>query len=272
MKTNTYILRLLTSALLLVAFACNAESSSWWDETPWENPERGFNWYPDPAEAKKEKEKEKPVEKEKPKTIYEMTTLEEIKKELERIKGVAVVNPTKENVLEFLRAQNFVMDKSALFADVSRRVVWANPDVNYSTRSPVASFAKGNERNRMNAKRTQLLNDLSKTHALLYFARSDCQYCNDQGPVLKEFSRKTSIPILTITLDGMPIPSFPDAKPDNGISLIASEGKGIERVPATFLIQKDNKSIIPLGAGVITADELGERIRVVTTTQPGEEF
>ena len=101
-----------------------------------------------------------------------MTTLEEIKKELERIKGVAVVNPTKENVLEFLRAQNFVMDKSAVFADVSRRVAWANPDVNYSSRSPVASFARGNERDRINAKRSQLLNDLSKTHALLYFARS----------------------------------------------------------------------------------------------------
>ena len=92
--------------MCLVAIPASAASSSlsWWEENPWADPDRGFNWYPDPREELPP-EKAKPEEK-KPKTIYEMTTLEEVKKELERLKGEAVINPTEKNVLSFLRAQN----------------------------------------------------------------------------------------------------------------------------------------------------------------------
>ena len=128
----------------------SSETRSWWDETPWANPDRGFNWYPDPREERRE---QKPKPEEKPKTIYEMTTLEEVQKELARLKGEAVVNPTEKNVLAFLKAQNFVMDKASMFADVSRRVVWANPEVNYSARSSVVSYARDRDKTRTDKKR-----------------------------------------------------------------------------------------------------------------------
>ena len=35
---------------------------TWWDDTPWLDPERGFHWYPDPAAPKPEKKaEEKPA-------------------------------------------------------------------------------------------------------------------------------------------------------------------------------------------------------------------
>lgn len=244
-------------------------NGTWWDETPWRDPERGFNWYPDPNE---EIEKKKAEDKPKPKTIYEMSTLEEIKKELERIKGVAVTNPTEANVYEFLKAQNWVMDKSSLFADVARRVVWANPDVNYSARSPVTNFAKANQVKRQSAQRDEVVRSLSQTHGILFFARSGCDFCKDQAPVLRAFSENTGMPVLAVSLDGAPIPMFPEAKPDNGISIMASGGNGINIVPAMFLIERSTKQMIPLGTGVLAAAELAERIRVLTTTKPGQEF
>lgn len=260
-------------AIVFCALNCNAfadiqgRASSWWEETPWVDPERGFNWYPDP---KDEQPKAKPEEK--PKTIYEMSSLEEIKKELDRIKGVAVTNPSEKNVLEFLRAQNFVMDKASTFADVSRRVVWANPDVNYSSRSPVANFARDGVKRRTDEARESNLKALAETHGILYFARSDCEFCRDQSPVLKGFSNRTGLPILTVTLDGKPITMFPDAKPDNGIAMLASGGRGIQSVPAVFLVERATQNMIPLGTGVIAGDELAERIRVLTMTTPGQEF
>ncbi len=254
----------------LLAFGASAnQTDTWWDESPWADPERGFNWYPDPKDLVKPEEK-KPEEK--PKTIYEMTTLEEVQKELARIKGVAVVNPTEANVLEFLRAQNFVMDKASKFADVSRRVVWANPDVNYAARSSVANFSRSNDRDRMDKKRDNVLKGVAETHGILFFARSDCPYCHDQAPVLKAFSKASGIPILTVSLDGRPIPMFPDAKPDNGISMMASNGNGIQTVPAMFLIDRKTQQMIPIGTGVVAGDELAERIRVLTSTTPGSEF
>lgn len=248
-----------------------ASQATWWEKTPWEDPDRGFNWYPDPMDPKPENKKnfEPPP---KPKTIYQMTTLDEIKKELERIKGDAVVNPTEEKVLAFLRAQNWVMDKASLFADVSRRAVWRNPDVNYAARSPVANFAVQKARQRQTQERKDTIKELAATHGILYFARSDCNFCKDQSPVLKAFSLSTGMPVLTISLDGGPISMFPDAKKDNGISLLASQGNGIQTVPAVFLVNRTTKEMTPLGTGVIASDDIAERIRVITKTTPGQEF
>ena len=259
-----------TLNLVAVAQAADGKPSSWWEDTPWGKPDRGFNWYPDNQTKKADKQAEN--EQKKKKTIYEMSELEDIRKELEIIKGRAVVNPTEENVLEFLRAQNFVMDKSSTFADVSRRVVWANPDVNYNARSPVASFARSNERERKEKQKREMLAALSKTHGILYFGKSDCNYCRDQAPVLKAFSMDTGMEILPITLDGKPLFMFPDSKPDNGLSIIASRGEGIEIVPSVNLVERSSNRIIPLGSGVVAASDISERIRVLTSTIPGQEF
>ena len=83
---------------------------------------------------------------------------------------------------------------------------------------------------------------------------------------------KSGIPILTVSLDGRPISMFPDAKPDNGISVIASGGNGIQTVPAVYLIDRKTQKMTALGTGVIAGEELAERIRVLTMTKPGEEF
>lgn len=255
------------------AFAIDATptaTTNWWDKSPWREPDRGFNWYPDPSDVKPE---EKPAkEPPKPKTIYEMTSLEDVKKELERLKGDAVVNPTEERILTYLRAQNWVMDKASMFADVSRRVVWANPDVNYSARSPTANAALRKERGRQIDQREETLKELSQTHGILFFARSDCHFCEDQAPVLKGFSKRSGLPVLAVSLDGGAISMFPDAKPDNGISMMASGGNGIQTVPAMFLINRATQEMIPLGTGVIAGDDLAERIRVLVKTKPGQEF
>jgi conjugal transfer pilus assembly protein TraF len=256
----------------LVAFGASATSpATWWNDNPWADPDRGFNWYPpDPVDEVKPEEKKPPEEK--PITIYQMTKMEDIKKELDRLKNEAVINPSEKNVLIFLQANNWMMDKASLFADTARRVVWGNPDVNYAARSPTANFALTKVNDRMQVKRQEVLKNLSETHGILFFARSDCAFCHDMAPVLKSFSQNTGLPILAVSLDGRPIPMFPDAKPDNGIAMMASGGNGIQTVPALFLVDRKTQQMIPLGVGVMAADDLSERIRVLTTTTPGQEF
>ena len=245
-------------------------TTSWWNDSPWNDPDRGFHWYPEPKPQPRDEKPQPPEEK--PKTIYEMATLEEIKKELERIKGVAIVNPTQENILEFLKAQNFVMDKASMFADVSRRVMWGNPDVDYAARSSPATYARQKIDARRDEQRSVTLKNLSETHGILFFARSDCHFCHDQAPLLKAFSKEYGVPVLAVSMDGGQIPFFPDARPDNGISVMASNGQGVNIVPMLFLIERSTNKTIPLGAGVIAVKDLAERVRVLTQTQPGESF
>lgn len=244
-------------------------NKGWWDENPWGDPDRGFNWYPDASV--KPREEAKPEEK-KPKAIYEMTNLEDINKELKRLKETAILNPTEKNIHQFLKAQDWLMTKSATFADAARRVVWANPDVNYNARSPVANFSRMNEYSRKSKEARTAMKEMAQEHGLVFFARSDCSYCHDQAPVLKWVEREMGIQVMAISMDGGPIPMFPDAKRDNGISMMLTGGNGVPTVPAIFLVNRETKEAIPLGTGVIAGEELAERVRILTKTKPGQEF
>lgn len=241
----------------------------WWDENPWGDPDRGFNWYPDASV--KPRGGAKPEEK-KPKAIYEMTNLEDINKELKRLKETAILNPTEKNIHQFLKAQDWLMTKSATFADAARRVVWANPDVNYNARSPVANFSRMNEYSRKSKEARSAVKEMAQEHGLVFFARSDCSYCHDQAPVLKWVEREMGIQVMAISMDGGPIPMFPDAKRDNGISMMLTGGNGVPTVPAIFLVNRETKEAIPLGTGVIAGEEIAERVRILTKTKPGQEF
>lgn len=129
---------LLLSTAALSAPSPSGSESGWWEDTPWRNPDRGFNWYPPDTPPKKADKKAA----DKPKPIKDMKTMEELQKELARLKDLAIMQPTQANVRSYLEAQTYVMDKSSLFADVARRVVWATPSVDYNSRSPTATFAQ----------------------------------------------------------------------------------------------------------------------------------
>jgi conjugal transfer pilus assembly protein TraF len=250
--------------------ATEGQQSSWWDESPWADPDRGFHWYPDSPKQRARRE----LEQREPRTrsIYEMTTAEEVEKEFKRLKSEAVLNPTEANVVAMLRAQAWIMDKSAIFTDVARRVVWATPDVNYNVRSPVQSGARAKAAERKAKDIAGTVRELAADHGLLFFARSDCPYCHDQAPILKAFEEATGMPVMAISMDGGPIPGFPEAKPDNGVAMKVSRGAGIDVVPALFLVHRVTRDSVPIGVGVLAIDEISERIRVVTKTKPGDDF
>jgi len=104
------------------------------------------------------------------------------------------------------------------------------------------------------------LGSLPKTHFLLYFGRSDCSYCHEIAPILRQLSRETGIHVLAITLDGVPLPMFPDAKPDNGISLMVSGGNGITKIPTLYLIDRAGQQATLLAEGMVSAFELRKAI------------
>ena len=269
-------LHVLLAGLLLFgwvsAFAANGPTS-WWDATPWANDERGFHWYPDPKEDEPIAEEEPaPSPAPPPPSYKEMKTLEEVRKEIERLKNIAILTPTNENVLQWLEANNWVMDKSSVFADTARRVTWANPQVDYNNRQTTVNTALSGYRESRRSDFKQNVAALSQDHGLFFFYRSDCRFCHQQAPILKLLEAQYGIQVMAISMDGGPMPNFPDAMPDNGISALVSNGQGIPTVPAVYLVKRDTREAIPIGTGILAADEIVERIWILTQTQPGEEF
>lgn len=243
---------------------------NWWEDDPWTNPERGFNWYPPDRPDVKKKKQAKPAEKKV--DLKSLKSFDEVNKEVTRLREVAIFNPTEENVLAYMKAQEYVMSKSAMFADVARRVVWKNPEIDGNARQPIASYAALSKRERITEKRNKTMEEIAVNHGLVFFFRSDCPFCHDMAPVVKSLSDRYGIEVIAVSMDGGNLPSYPRPRPDNGISKFVSNGQGVPTVPALYLVSNDSKSVTLVGVGALAGNEITERIRVLTTTKPGEEM
>jgi conjugal transfer pilus assembly protein TraF len=82
------------------------------------------------------------------------------------------------------------------------------------------------------------------------------------------YQRNYGVEIFPVSLDGGTLPEFPNARPDNG----ASQNLNVTSVPAIFLADKRTGRIQPLGYGVMSLEEIVNRIYVLTETEPGQEY
>ena len=88
------------------------------------------------------------------------------------------------------------------------------------------------------------------------YKRQDCPYCHAFAPTLAAFQARHGIQVVAISVDGGPLPSFPNARPDNGIATALK----VSQVPAVFLAQPFTGKISPIGFGVLSESQLLERI------------
>lgn len=194
--------------------------------------------------------------------------LKRLQETVARAEAKAVLYPTPENVTEYLRLNQWQLDQSSRFSDVWRRVVWQNPELDYSLRRPVSNLAVHEYQDGRRADRTEAVARVAASHGLFFFFKGSCPYCHAFGPILRRFSERYGIEVLPVSLDGGTLPEFPDPRRD---TRVASE-LGVSTVPSLFLVDPQQRNVIPLGSGVMSADELAERIYVLTQTAPGRDY
>jgi conjugal transfer pilus assembly protein TraF len=167
-----------------------------------------------------------------------------------------------------------MMDKAALFTDIARRRQWSNFDVNYTARGhPTAGFALHDRNQKKQKERDDSFLKIADTHAIVFFsAGNDCQPCNVQAPVLRTLANNTGMEVQAISMDGYPIPMFPEAKPDRGLSLTLTEGNGFPALPALYLVNKITRQAIPFAVGTLAASDIKERVHILTQVPLGKSF
>jgi conjugal transfer pilus assembly protein TraF len=95
---------------------------------------------------------------------------------------------------------------------------------------------------------------------LFFFFRGDCPYCHAFAPTVEAFQVRHGIQVVAVSIDGGPMPGFPDARRDNGIATTLK----VSQVPAVYLAQPFTGRITPIGFGVLSEAQLLERISAVT--------
>jgi conjugal transfer pilus assembly protein TraF len=237
------------------------------DDSYWRDRERGWFWYDDPLPELNEGPKPTPKDVPTgsaptgPKRPRELVEFEALQKRVEDLRNIAIINPSEQNIRSYLNIQNFVIEKASTFADVAQRVIWASPELDPTvTGRPVNAKALEVFDREQSGARTNTVAQLSQTHALFFFFRSDCPYCHQFAPLLKDFEAKFGLKIVPISVDGGGLPEFRSPRMDNGIARTLD----VRQVPALFLAEPRGGKIMPIGYGVLSESELLERIFVVT--------
>lgn len=228
---------------------------------------QGWFWYHDPAPKPGKKNVRKAV------MIPSVTNdpiaaLEAIQKQIERAKDLAVLDPTPGNVEAYLRLNQWQLDQSSTFSDVWRRVVWQHPDLDYSLRRPTENLAVHEYQDQRIADQAQAVREIARTHGLFFFFKGTCPYCHAFAPVLRRFSEQYGINVLPVSLDGGALPEYPHPR----VGTTVAEQLGVSVVPSVFLVDPRHRDVIPVGAGVMSMDELANRIYVLTKTKPGQDY
>jgi conjugal transfer pilus assembly protein TraF len=205
--------------LLVFVNSASAESGLEYDSI-WRCDENRFNWYCDiPRDSD---QVDNAVEKPKPKAASEedeaVAALKKLREDAERKRALAIVKPTPENLKSYIVAQEALMDRASVFSDVWRRVIWANPELNYQLRNPSNNSAIQVRDVQRTRKEAETLASLTRDWGLFFFFRSDCPYCHRMAPTLKFLSEQYGIAVFPVSLDGGGLPEFPKPSRDNGMA------------------------------------------------------
>lgn len=264
----------LAMVLCVVSLTVGALTASAQD-TPrryWSDNWRGWHFYEEPEPDGGESKPAVP-----PKTVLpaiptpvqplkapELAAFERLQKTVEETRNIAIMQPTEANVRRYMELESQVVERASYFADVAQRVAWATPELDPTLQGrPVGAKALEVFEKQQLSDRSRSIADLGRDHVLFFFYRADCPYCHAFAPTLEAFQVRHGIKVVAIGVDGGPMPSFPDARADNGIATTLK----VTQVPAVFLAQPFTGKITPIGFGVLSEAQLLERIALVSTPQ-----
>jgi len=232
------------------------------DEAQWfERQAEGWFWYidPPPEEEQAEDVIEEPTAVP-PATLpipfNPKAELEAFQEKLQNAQALAIMQPTRENVIAYLYLQKEAMDRSQVFSEVWQQVVWTTPALDHTLVRPTSPKAVHAYYDERNDNRKQAIEQLAQTHGLFYFFRESCPYCKQFSPILKSFAKRHGFHVTAISMDGGPTPGFDNFRMDNG----TAARLGVQTVPAVYLVNPKSRHVQPVSFGLLGPTELEERI------------
>jgi conjugal transfer pilus assembly protein TraF len=197
--------------------------------------------------------------------------LTNLQNELEEIKAKAVLYPTETNIKEYMVFQQRLLNQAGLFSDVWRRAVWKNPELDYTQQRPVTALGKEIWTENRLEQTANVLKNINERYGIFFVYSPTCPYCQKYSQILYNLKQVYNIEIRGISIGGGFLPLWERESFVNNGQL---EQLGIDYsvVPVTVLYDNLSQQIVTVGYGLMTQDEVMERIYVLTQTKVGEDY
>ena len=140
----------------------------------------------------------------------------QITAQLDELKARAILEPTSENIVSYIRFQREQLDRASLFSDVWQRAIWQDPALDYTLERPVGALAKKQWQDARAVERDAVMAGLSQRYGLFYFYSQTCGACEVMSPIVRAIADRWRITVRAISTDGGPSRHFPDYKVESG--------------------------------------------------------
>lgn len=238
---------ILNASVLGIAFA----SPSVLADSFWQSHAQGWHWY----ESKPVPQDNLPPQpSQTPSSAAQ--TLAQIQVALKESRAQALLDPTPEHVANYIALQNLIVGQATAFGNVWQQVIWQTPSLNYSLAHPTNQLAQQVQTDQIRANNQQTLKQLAKHYGLFFFFSSTCPYCHKFAPTIKDVEETYGFSVIPVSLDGGSLPEYPNPERDSGQANMFH----VTQWPAVFLVDPKAKKIIPVTFGLISEDELTQRI------------
>ena len=178
--------------------------------------------------------------------------------------ALALLNPSKANVKQYMLLQQKIMNLSDEFSSIWQQVLLENAGLNGELDNPTAQFALDATKAMEYTAIEECLKKNKEEWLLIFVYDSTQKYSQLAGEMMESFQADTGWEIVPVTLDGKDLPGWPNSKltKDQGATL------GVEASPAYILVNKSTEEIKGAGYGAIAASRLKQNIYMQLKDQP----
>ncbi|MBI3211729.1 MAG: conjugal transfer protein TraF [Simkania negevensis] len=223
-----------------------ANSTSWYDQKL-----EGWYYFEDFSNQPNREKKEQITS---PEEAAEKIELE--KQKLQKLLSLALLQPTEQNVENYMQAQQKWINQSAYFSLIWQKALLKNPLLGDFLENPTTTYGVLARKERDLKERQALLQNLSKEHFLLFFFQGKDFFSQKAAEAIKLFSSLNGFKVQAVSLDGEGIIEFPRFEKDHGISAQI----GVKATPSLFVINPFTNQIAPVGAGLLSVQQIEENI------------
>jgi conjugal transfer pilus assembly protein TraF len=237
----------------------------------------GWSFYcrsePEDPEAPEEPEAPKETAAEPPKEAFPATEqIMAFRKRVDEVKYRAVLDPTEQNVLAYMEMNKMIAEKAGAFTDQWQRILYKTPHLDANTSYPLASAGVGVYQDQMRKAREATIRNVANEQGLIFVFEDPavCGICRVQGEVLKAMESLYGISVLGVSRDGGSLETFPNAPVDSG--RLKQLGLDSYPSPTLALVNPKTNSVDVIGSGLLTADQVLERVFVISEIPVGERY
>jgi conjugal transfer pilus assembly protein TraF len=241
--------------LLLILFSKNsvAENTTYFTEHT-----IGWHWYKDPAKTNETEEAEAAQDP--------ITQMSAVRLTVQRALDRAVLQPSQDNVKQYIQLQNHVSQQANQFNHYWQAVLLQHPELDFALQHPTNNLAKQVEYDTHHREEEKMLRQFAKQYPLYFFYKSTCPYCQRFAPILKDFAQHEGFFILPITMDGIALKEFPDSYVDQG----ESRTYQVTVEPTVFAVNPVTRQAIRVSTGLVSEEEMKKNIIAVLTHFEGD--